>query len=58
MSWYKAQVQVYQGPLHKTRYTGTNRRISGKEPCTHWYRKNKFPNRTQMAQALRSTIDK
>ena len=29
---YKAQVQVDQGPQHKTRYTELNRRESGKEP--------------------------
>jgi hypothetical protein len=29
---YKAQVQVDQGPQHKTKYTESNRRESGKEP--------------------------
>ena len=29
---YKAQVQVNQGPQHKTRYSESNRRESGKEP--------------------------
>ena len=29
---HKAQVQVDQGPQHKTRYTESNRRESGKEP--------------------------
>jgi hypothetical protein len=32
ISMYKAQVQVDQGPPHKTRYTEINRRESGKEP--------------------------
>jgi hypothetical protein len=35
---HKAQVQVDQGPQHKTRYTESNRRESGKEPRTHWHR--------------------
>ena len=50
-------VQVDQGPQHKTRNTEPNKRESGKEPRTHWHRGN-FLNRTPMAQALRSTIDK
>jgi hypothetical protein len=29
---YKGQVQVDQGPQHKTRYTESNRKGSGKEP--------------------------
>jgi hypothetical protein len=29
---HKAQVQVGQGPQHKTRYTDSNRRESEKEP--------------------------
>ena len=29
---YKAQVQVKQVPQHKTRYTESNRRESGKKP--------------------------
>ena len=32
LTLYKAQVQVDQGPQHKTRYTESNRRESGKEP--------------------------
>ena len=40
ISFYEAQVQV--GPLHKTRYTETNRRESGKEPRTYGHREN-FP---------------
>ena len=28
----KAQIQLDQGPQHKTRYTESNRRESGKEP--------------------------
>jgi hypothetical protein len=35
---HKAQVQVDQGPQHKTRYTESNRKESGKEPRTHWHR--------------------
>jgi hypothetical protein len=50
---YKAQVQMDQGPQHKTRYIESNRRESGKEPLTHGH--GKFP---PMAQALRSSIDK
>ena len=34
----KAQVQVDQGPQHKTRYSESNRRESRKEPWTHWHR--------------------
>jgi len=29
---HKAQVQVDQGPQHKTRYTDSNKKESGKEP--------------------------
>jgi hypothetical protein len=39
---YKAQVQVDQGPAHKTRYTETNRKESGEEPRAHRHR-GKFP---------------
>ena len=39
---HKAQVQVDQGPQHKTRNTEFNRRESRKEPRTHWHR-TKFP---------------
>jgi hypothetical protein len=31
-SLYKARVQVDQGPPHKTRYTESGRKESGKEP--------------------------
>jgi hypothetical protein len=57
ISVYKTQVQVDQGPPHKTRYTETNRRESGEEPQTHGLR-DKFLNTTPMAYALRSTIDR
>ena len=57
ISLCKAQVQVDQGPPHKTRYTETNRKESGEEPQTQWQR-GKFPDQTPMAQALRSAIDK
>jgi hypothetical protein len=52
----KAQVQVHQGPQHKTRYSKSNRRENRKELLTYWQRGN-FLNTTPMAQALRSTID-
>jgi hypothetical protein len=48
---------VNQGPPDKTRYTESNRRESGKNLktiCTG----EKFLNRTPMAYALRSAIDK
>ena len=32
VTFYKAQVQVHQGPQHKTRDIQSNRRKSGKEP--------------------------
>jgi hypothetical protein len=54
LTLYKAQVQLNQGPHHKTRYTESNRRESEKEPWTHWHRGH-FLNRTPVA--LRSTID-
>jgi hypothetical protein len=54
---HKAQLQVDQGPQHKTRYTKSNKRESGKEPQTHWHRQI-FLNRTPMAQALRLRVDK
>ena len=38
ISLYKAQVQVDQGPLHRTIYMETNRKESGEEPRTHGYR--------------------
>ena len=38
ISLYKAQVQVDQGPSHKTRYTETYRGESGEEPQTHGLR--------------------
>jgi hypothetical protein len=34
IAMYKAQVQVDQGPSHKTRYTECNRRESGEKPRT------------------------
>jgi hypothetical protein len=48
---------VNQGPPHKTRYTETNRRESGEEPPALGHRE-KFLNRTPIAYALRSRIDK
>jgi hypothetical protein len=54
---YKAQVPVNHGHPHKTRYTETNRGESGEEPRIDWHR-GKVPNRTPMAYALISRIDK
>ena len=48
---------MVQGPPHKMRYTESNRRDCGEEPQTHGKREI-FLNRTPMAYALRSTIDK
>jgi hypothetical protein len=56
ISLYKAQVQVDQGPLHKTRDTETYRGESGEEPQTHGHR-GKNPKRTPIAYALRSRSD-
>ena len=58
VTFHKAQVQEDQGLQHKTRYTDYNRRESGKEPLTHQHTGRKFLNRTPMAHALRSRIDK
>ena len=52
---YKAQVQVDQGPPHKTRYT--NRRENGEE-LKHMGIGENFLNRIPMAYALRSRINK
>ena len=38
ITWYKAQVQVDQGPPHITRCTESNKRESGEEPQMHWLR--------------------
>ena len=46
-----------QGPPHKTRDTETYRGESGEKPQTHGYR-GKFLNRTPMACAVRSRINK
>jgi hypothetical protein len=54
---HTAQVQVDQGPQHKTRYTKLNKRESGKS-LDFLVTGGNFLNRTLMAQALRSTIDK
>jgi hypothetical protein len=48
-----------QESLHNTVYTRSSRKESGKEPQTHWREGGgDFLNRTAMAQALRSRIDK
>jgi hypothetical protein len=52
-----AQVQVDQGPPHKTSYTETYRGESGEETQTYGHREN-FLNRTPMACAVISRIDK
>ena len=46
-----------QRPPHKTRYTETNRKESEEEPLAHGTGEI-FLNRTPMAYALRSRIDK
>ena len=56
-SLYKAQVQVDKGPPHKTRYTETNRRESGEGLKLMGILDN-FLNKTPMAYALRSRVDK
>jgi len=48
--YQSAQVQVDQGPPHKTRYDESNRRESGTM--------EKFRNRTPKAYVFRSKIDK
>jgi hypothetical protein len=53
----KPQVQVDQGPPHKTRYTETNRRESRVELQIHGHWES-FLKRTTMTYVLRSTIDK
>jgi hypothetical protein len=47
---------VNQGPPHKTKYTETYRKDSGKDPKTCEHRE-KFLNRTPMFCAIRSRID-
>jgi hypothetical protein len=42
ISLYKGQIQVDQGPPHKTRYTESNRRENREEPQTHGHWGN-FP---------------
>ena len=46
-----------QGPPHKSRYTETNGRGTGKVPQIHGHR-GKVPEWNTMAYALRSKIDK
>ena len=46
-----------EGPPTKTRYTETNRRVSGDESQTRGHRENLL-NITAMVYAIRSTIDK
>jgi hypothetical protein len=53
---YKAQVQVDQGTPPKTRYTETYRGENREEP--HMGTGESFLNRTPIAYALRSRIDK
>ena len=47
ISLYKAQVQMDQGPPHKTRYTETNRKESGEKPQAHGHR-GKFPEQIML----------
>jgi hypothetical protein len=65
ISLYKAQVQVNQGPPYKTRYTETNRKTNkqtskqtNSEELEHMGTGENFLNRTPIAYALRSSIDK
>ena len=55
VTFHKAHVQLDQGPQHKTRYTQSNRRQSGKE-FELLGTGESFLNRTPMVRALR--IDK
>jgi hypothetical protein len=56
---YKDQVEVDQGPLHKTRYTKSNRKESGEKSYDMSTEQNKTDmNKIKMAQAVRSKIDK
>ena len=57
MTLHKAQVQFDQELQDKTRYTESNRRESRKQP-QNTGRGGNFLNRTPMAQAQRSVIDK
>ena len=50
-------MQVDQGPSHKNRYTETNKKDRGEE-FEHMGRGENFMNRTPMAYALRSTVNK
>jgi hypothetical protein len=52
----KAQVQVCQGPPHKTRYAQYNKREVGKVPQTHWHREI-FLKKTPMVHPLISIFD-
>ena len=51
---YKAQVQVNQGPPHKTRYADTKRKVSGEESQAHWQHRGEFPE--QKTNSLYSKI--
>ena len=55
ISLNKAQIQVDQGPPHKTRYTETNRKENRDKPQTYGH---SFLNRTPIACALKLRIDK
>ena len=55
MSLYKTQFLVQQGPPHKTRHTETNIKEGEKE---YMGRGKSFLNRTPIAYAIRSRIDK
>jgi hypothetical protein len=54
---YKAQLQVDQGPSHKTRYTETYRGESGEERQRYGY-KGKIPEQNTNVFVVRSRINK
>jgi len=54
----KAQVHLDPGCQHKTRYTESNRKDSGKKTTEIIGTVENFLNITHMAHALRSRIDK
>ena len=57
LSLYKGQVQVHQGPPHKTRYTELIGE-KGDKSLKHMSTAENFLNRAPITYALRSRIDK
>ena len=53
ISLHKVQVQVDQGPPHKTKYTETNRKVSGED---HWVQGHKGKLPEQNTNSLWSKI--